>query len=131
MQQGNLRILRGCVSAAVHLDDTLFFANPAQKLLSFQTLNVLQHKAIEQMAKFFDAALAYTSQSRMEVSERGYPSVREVPEWGTSCRRGRTNPVSRNLASWARLDGENGALGPQYPERVDQTCQVGAYAEMI
>jgi hypothetical protein len=34
---------------------------------------VLQHKAIQFMAKFFDATLAHTSRSRMEVSEQGYP----------------------------------------------------------
>ena len=41
-----------------------FFVNPAQKLLSFQTLNVLHHKAIEFMAKFFDATPAHSSRSR-------------------------------------------------------------------
>jgi hypothetical protein len=51
------------------LSTIFFFVNPAQKLLSFQTLNVLLHKAIEFMAKLFDVTHTHTARSLLAVSE--------------------------------------------------------------
>lgn len=54
-----------------------FFVNPAKKPRIFQTLNMLQHKAIEFMAMFFDAtlaqthALAWKSPNNDTLSQRG------------------------------------------------------------